>query len=387
MFEPLDTQVSLRGENNPPARIGRFFGDGRSKFSAFSQRGLSRRAPGLPARLVGATAADSKVSSHPTPMNEPDTPLALADIDRLTDASSDAPDEALERRLVRSRYSAFSELDLETKSAPPSVTGEPLPLDQGLPTAALEGLDGATVRKGIPAGGCLLIRNAVDSATVAELSSGIDRAIEDMTSDTNSAYFAPFSPEQKMALGIQRKWAGKCSSMLASDSPRVLNRTIAAYRAIGLHSVIGEYLGERPVCSMKKTVLRRVDVDSTTDWHQDGAFMGTGLASLNVWLNLTDCGRTAPGLNLVPRRLDSLVETGTPGAYFDWSAAPDKVADAAAEAGVTRPDFNAGDILLFDELCMHRTAVAPEMREPRRAIEMWCFAPSRYPETQIPLVL
>ncbi|MCH7788514.1 MAG: phytanoyl-CoA dioxygenase family protein [Acidobacteria bacterium] len=316
-----------------------------------------------------------------------ESPLALAEIDRLTDAMRGAPDEALERRLIESRYAAFFELDLDLKTGPPEISGDPLPLDQGLPSATLEGLDGQTVRKGILAGGCVLIRNAIARDLVAELSNGIDRALADMASESQGAYYSPFSPEQKMVLGIQRKWASACSSMLASDSPRVLGQTIAAYRASGLHRVISEYLGERPACSMKKTVLRRVDVDSATDWHQDGAFMGVGLNSLNVWLNLTDCGKTAPGLDLVPRRLDSLVETGTPGANFEWSAAPDKVAEAAGDIDTVRPDFKAGDIVLFDELCLHRTAVAPEMRESRRAIEMWCFPPSRYPSTQIPLVL
>ena len=51
-----------------------------------------------------------------------------------------------------------------------------------------------------------------------------------------------------------------------------------------------------------------------------------------------------------------------------------------------RPEFAPGDALLFDHLFLHRTAVDPEMTKERHAIETWFFAPSAYPDGQIPLV-
>ena len=44
------------------------------------------------------------------------------------------------------------------------------------------------------------------------------------------------------------------------------------------------------------------------------------------------------------------------------------------------------DVLLFDDLFLHRTAADPTMPRRRYAIETWFFAPSAYPEGQIPLV-
>ena len=152
--------------------------------------------------------------------------------------------------------------------------------------------------------------------------------------------------------------------------------------------MLTEYLGERPVLSVNKSVLRRVSpLTAGADWHQDGAFMGKDIRSLNVWLTLTPCGREAPGMDIVPRRLDDIVETGTEGANFDWSVAPAAVDGVAGEAGVTRPLFEAGDALLFDHLFLHRTASDPAMTRDRYAIETWFFAPSAYPSEHVPLVL
>jgi len=48
--------------------------------------------------------------------------------------------------------------------------------------------------------------------------------------------------------------------------------------------------------------------------------------------------------------------------------------------------LSSGDALLFDHFFLHRTGVAPGMTRERHAIETWFFAPSTYPDGQIPLV-
>ena len=158
------------------------------------------------------------------------------------------------------------------------------------------------------------------------------------------------------------------------------------FDAVGLAEPIAAYLGERPVLSAKKCTLRRVPLDITADWHQDGAFLGNGIRVVNVWIALTHCGDTAPGMDIIGGRINELVPTGTEGAWFDWS-----VGDAVARAmerdlPVVRPIFEPGDAILFDEMNLHRTAITPDMTCERYAIESWFFAPSHFPDTQIPLV-
>ncbi|NLV55061.1 MAG: hypothetical protein GXY13_05565, partial [Acidimicrobiales bacterium] len=88
----------------------------------------------------------------------------------------------------------------------------------------------------------------------------------------------------------------------------------------------------------------------------------------------------------VPKRFETVQETGTGGAIFDWAVGPDTVATLAADAPVVRPRFAAGDALLFDDLYLHRTAIDEAMTRPRYAIESWFFAASSYPDGQVPIV-
>ena len=154
----------------------------------------------------------------------------------------------------------------------------------------------------------------------------------------------------------------------------------------GVRGLISDYLGERPAVTLKKSTLRKVPPLPHADWHQDGAFLGEGIRTINVWVTLSRCGDDAPGLDLVPRRLDHIAETGTGGAFFEWSVGPDTAAAEAGDVPIVRPVFEPGDALLFDELFLHRTATNAEMTRDRYALETWFFAPSLYPDDQIPFV-
>ncbi len=65
---------------------------------------------------------------------------------------------------------------------------------------------------------------------------------------------------------------------------------------------------------------------------------------------------------------------------------PETAAQEAGEVPVIRPVFQPGDALLFDELFLHRTATNEEMTRDRYALETWFFAPSCYPDDQVPFV-
>jgi ectoine hydroxylase-related dioxygenase (phytanoyl-CoA dioxygenase family) len=150
----------------------------------------------------------------------------------------------------------------------------------------------------------------------------------------------------------------------------------------GLESVITEYLGERPAMSMDKCTLRRVSAGGGIEWHQDGAFLGGGVRTVNAWFALSRCGRDAPGLDVIPQRVPRVFATGQSGdaeTFFDWVVSAETIARELPGVQVWRPEFQAGDVLLFDHVTLHRTANSPAMPNPRYAIESWFFAPSVYP--------
>ncbi len=166
--------------------------------------------------------------------------------------------------------------------------------------------------------------------------------------------------------------------MLAVDSPPAMFDVVEVFERTGVGDLARGFFGEPPAALAKKWSLRKVLRDTNTgDWHQDGAFMGENIRSLNVWLTFSHCGDTAPGLDVVARRVDHVLETGTDGAYFQWSIG-NAVAQRAGEGAIVRPIFEAGDALLFDHLCVHRTAVDPGMPHDRYAVEAWFLGPSTY---------
>ena len=152
---------------------------------------------------------------------------------------------------------------------------------------------------------------------------------------------------------------------------------VETFADAGLTQMVRDYFGEQPMLLARKGTLRRMSHKGKTGgWHQDGAFMGTDIRSLNIWLSLSHCGDDAPGLDIVGRRLDELVQTGD-GAFAAWGTSPDAAEHAAAGA-VVRPIFDPGDALIFDQMNLHRTAIEPEMQHDRYAIETWLFSPSTY---------
>ncbi len=312
----------------------------------------------------------------------------------LTDADRRVRDPRLEERLVSLRHHAFDALDrrVPTDLLPP-ITADPGPTPP-LEPVALADLTPEVLRAGLARNGCVWVRGLASPDQVDILAHGIDRALggyDDAeagvpVTDT-SPWYVPFEPQPgKYRVGGRRNWVRASGAVWTVDSPRMLFELCDLLEDRGIDDLVTAHLGERPALSANKCTLRRVPVDTNTNWHQDGAFLGAEVRTLNIWLALSDCGTDSPGLEIVPRRFDTVLTTGTEGAMFDWSVSPEVVADAAGDVALVTPDFRAGDALLFDHLLLHRTAVGPDMTRERYAMETWLFAPSSYPEGQIPVV-
>lgn len=312
----------------------------------------------------------------------------------VTTANRAHPDARLEQRLVHLRHNGFADLEIAPGLAkwPPSAP-DLFPETTGIPEVAAADLTAATLASGILRHGCLLVRGLINAGTVARLTHDVDEAFAALDAHANGApvaettpWFSPFTPAPQYSVGPDRKFVTDGGGVWMVDSPRAMFDVFEAFDEMHLAEPLTGYLGERPALSVKKWTLRRVPTTSGTNWHQDGAFLGRDIRTVNLWLTLTHCGDDAPGLDLVPRRFEQLVETGTEGAMFDWSVGEPVVQRVADGAPILRPIFEAGDALLFDNMFLHRTAVDPSMVRPRYAIESWFFAPSKYPLDQVPLV-
>lgn len=339
----------------------------------------------------------------------------LEAIEILTAANRRQSSATLERALVRARYEGCASLPAPT--AP--VGWVPVLSDGGaggLVEVAAADLTAEVVRAGFAQSGCVLVRGLVSPERVAPLVAGIDASFEAFdVYDASEAgaepvddWFEPFPmpdtispanagaavvtapgapPARRLPARPHRRVTRAGAGLWTVDSPHVLFELFELFEDTGVGAVITDYLGERPFLSANKCVLRRVPAAETIGgWHQDGAFLGEDVRSLNCWISLSECGREAPGLDLVPRRFDRLLESGSEEAIFRWSLSDDDVAAAAGPVQPVRPDFAPGDALLFDHRLVHRTATSAAMTKVRHAIEAWFFAPSAFPPSQLPIV-
>jgi hypothetical protein len=338
-------------------------------------------------RADGATAlAERAVAADDRPLE-----ATLAEIEELDRKNGIERDRERERRLVRLRHRAGIKLlaDAGRRPKQPSPSMDELPARNGsLPDISPAELTPGLLRAGMLRDGCLLVRGAVETQEALRLAERIDRAfaernaIEDGGSVEDPIY-EEFQPDPPFQL-TERGWVREGAGVLAADCPPLMFELIESFDRAGLRELVTAYLGEPAALSMNKSTLRKAEPGAGAAWHQDGAFMGE-VRALNIWLSLSHCGDDAPGLDIVPRRLDEVVPPGTDDAIFPWSVAPAAVERAAGDDGIVRPIFEPGDILLFDELCLHSTAVEPEMSETRYAIESWFFGPSAFPDDYVPL--
>ncbi len=229
---------------------------------------------------------------------------AIAAIAMLTDANRARRDHRLERRLVTMRFDAFRQADWpHTRPPVPDAVADLFP---GTVIPEIKGveLDVERVRSALLNHGSLIVRGLVGPERVAQLTGDIDRALEGYDAwfggkglATAAPWFVPFAHEPKK---VERKFRRDVGGVLAVDSPPALFDVIDTFDEVGVRRVVSEFFGEQPALLAKKWTLRRVPHDTgESGWHQDGAFMGADIRSLNVWLALSHCGDDAPGLDVV----------------------------------------------------------------------------------------
>jgi hypothetical protein len=300
----------------------------------------------------------------------------------LTELNRERRDPAIERQLVELRFEAFDDL-APGDDAPtwPAQVADQFP-GASVPEVGRDELTPDALRSGIVNHGSLIVRGLLDPAQVERLCTAIDRSID--AYDAEQAGTADrgdegwFEPCARCA-EVDREWKRKAGAVLAVDSPAGLFELTEVLGEAGIPALAESHFGEPAMLLGLKTTLRRVSHVAYRhgDWHQDGAFMGVDIRSLNVWVALTHCGDDAPGLDIVGRRLDHLAEMGTSGALAQWSVGP-AVAEAEGGEDMVRPVFEAGDALLFDHMMLHRTVLEPDMVNDRHAAEVWFLSPSTY---------
>jgi hypothetical protein len=297
----------------------------------------------------------------------------------------------VQRRALRARHRRGAELITQPDPAPLYCEPQFDLLTGGHPAeVTADRLTPGLLRAAILRDGCLLVRRLLDPGKAEALAGEIERAFEARDAQragvsADDGLYEEFEPDPGFQPLSKRAFVERVGIWTA-DSPALAARLSDDLRGAGMSELMASYLGEEPVLAVDKCTLRRSQPGPPGPWHQDGAFMGD-VRTLDLWIALTPCGEDAPGLDVVARRIEHILPTGTQGAKFDWSVSPEMAEGAAGENGIVRPRFDPGDAMLFDDLCVHRPGSNPTMRNIRYAVETWFFGPAGFPAGYTPLAV
>ena len=219
-----------------------------------------------------------------------------------------------------------------------------------------------------------VLRDMIDRSLAAR-----DRIVVGAPHPGDDDWYTPSEPRtEDVALErriFQTMKPGRALGMLAADAPLLMCELLAVYDRTGVAKVIRDLLDEPLALSVNKTVVRKV-LRSYGIWHQDGSFMGPEARAVDMWLSLTHCGpgTDTPGLDIVPRRIEAILDRGTHGAWLSPIAIGEGLLEiVAGEEPWTTPRFAPGDAILFDTRFVHRTA-GEGFTSERYVVETWFFS-------------
>ena len=320
----------------------------------------------------GDTAlAERFAADHPGPTSE------LSGRDRAT--SRGQPRASRDRRERPARAAAappgrHPRARRGARRAPTSPRPTPTRLPDGrrrCPRSTRADVTPGLLRAGILRDGCVLVRGLIArDAALALRRADRPRRSPSATASRDGeraprATTRSSAPHALQGASSRRAWIKEGGGVLAADSPTAGVRDARAVPGRpACPSWSPATSASRPLISVHKTTLRKADArPSPGAWHQDGAFMGE-VRSLNLWLSLSRCGDVAPGLDIVPRRLDELVRPQTDEAVLDTRSRSARPRRRAGDTPIIRPIFEPGDALFFDEMFLHQTGWTRRCRTP-----------------------
>ena len=304
---------------------------------------------------------------------------------------------------VAARLAYFQEKEPVLGSLPMTleVDAEPWPGNTELPELHAYDLTVEKLRSAMARKGCLVVRDFFDADVVDGFKSAINQIIDaDLKSgnkkgldqDKHNVFSNPpmnlstVLPEPR--LSRSRGFHRSSGSVMVVESSSFAESLIEWYDSLSLADFLESYLGEPPCLSALKWVLRRSKLPISADgWHQDGAFMGSDINSLNLWIPLNTCGGKtgAPGLDIIPKRFKEIINPGEADAALNWSTGNDTIRGLHEDCAPTSPEFNPGDVIFFDHFLLHRTQFCENFDRTRYAIETWFFGSKSFPKNQVPL--
>lgn len=219
----------------------------------------------------------------------------------------------------------------------------------------------AAVTGAFDASGFLVLRQALDSALVLDLGRRLNDEFDRLNGIADG-----LAPDLRRSLD-------RCEMPAHPEiAPfRLAPANFAPFtRSTRLKTVLQALMGEEYLWHYPP-MLRRLSArrnEGLLPYHQDYAYNQRYPRLWTCFTPLSDCGEDAPGLELLDIRMtkklphvsEGLWESGIPSAAL---------AAAAGSAAVCRPSLRAGDVIIFNELTLHRTHSVPAMSKVRMSLD------------------
>jgi hypothetical protein len=179
--------------------------------------------------------------------------------------------------------------------------------------------------------------------------------------------------------------------------PEELALVLDIYRDCGLLGAIGDYMGATPLLHLERAKLRRHMVSEApyiygVPWHQDGAFFERTIYGVNCWAAVSACGAQAPGIIILPRRLEEVVgwnlADGIAPVDYGKLIPKEEIRRVSQGYVIAEPDLQPGDAILFDEMTLHRSSrPKPNALADQIVTISWFFRGPGFPQKGLPLAI
>jgi hypothetical protein len=126
------------------------------------------------------------------------------------------------------------------------------------------------------------------------------------------------------------------------------------------------YFGVEPIVQMGNLLVRKLDpanprfTSMGLPFHQDGFGYGAGTRLLNLWTLLSpdECGQTSPGLEFVLDQIGGIIpveKNPRPSPHSHAEPSYDRMSEYLRAYDPWCPSVNLGDVIVFNEIAMHRS--------------------------------
>lgn len=227
------------------------------------------------------------------------------------------------------------------------------------------------------ASGFLVLRQALERSLVLDLGRRLNEEFDRLNSIADG-----LAPELRRSLDRCEMPAHPEVAPFRLDPANFEPLTRSTRLKTVLQSLMGEeFLWHFPPMLRRLSARRN---EGLLPYHQDYAYNQRYPRLWTCFTPLSDCGEDAPGLELLDIRMTKKLSHVSEGLWESGVSAA-TLAAVAGSAAVRRPSMRAGDVIIFNELTLHRTHSVPAMSKARmsvdaRAVPLSSITPDLYRE-------